>query len=152
MSRAIYPGPGPESRTDSPETRRHPSLEDHDHHELPRSKHPDSDLSVGTKPIPAPVDDRGGRRGTAGGDVVRVAGIAQVTFDEQTGSTRDQGPQEMSESNGSVAFLGYLLGGRSPAERVEFLAGLPIPAEPPSTPAGPRPRVYRNYTRRLREE
>ena len=73
-----------------------------------------------------------------------------MTFDDQT-STRDQGASlQKPEGSGSTAFLGDLLGGRSPAERIAFLAGQ-APAEPSATPAGPRPRVYRNYTRRLRD-
>jgi len=101
--------------------RRHPSLEDHDHHELPHATYPDE-------------------------------GVTQVTFDDQTVSTRDRGQQERSESTGSTVFPGDLLGGRSPAERVQFLAGPPVPAEPSATTAVPRPRVYRDYTRRLRDK
>ena len=77
-------------------------------------------------------------------------GTALVTADDHTGA-RDPERPELSESAGSTAFLDDLLGGRSPAERVQFLAEPPMPAEPSAIPAGPRPRVYRNYTRRLRD-
>ena len=74
-----------------------------------------------------------------------------MTFDDQT-SVRDQGaPPQKSEGSGSTVFLGDLLGGRSPAERIAFLAGQ-APAEPSAPPAAPRPRVYRNYTRLLRDQ
>ena len=78
-------------------------------------------------------------------------GSAQMTFDDRKGNTRETALREMSESNGSTVSFGDLLGGRSPAERIAFLAGQ-APAEPSATPAGPRPRVYRNYTRRLRDK
>ena len=54
-------------------------------------------------------------------------------------------PHSGSDGGPSTVVLGYLLAGRSPAERVAFLAELHR-AEPVAV--GPRARIYRNYTRR----
>jgi len=66
-----------------------------------------------------------------------------------SGQTPNLLPHNSSDRFASPVVLGYLVAGRSPAERVEFLAK---PPRAKSVTVGPRARVYRNYTRRLRGE
>jgi hypothetical protein len=81
-------------------------------------------------------------------DHPRLARI-NITGAAQLGDSRHFRPTTPTMIRADVV-LGNLLGGRSPAERLAFLAR-PAPAETPASPAEPRSKVVRNYTRRLRD-
>ncbi len=70
-----------------------------------------------------------------------------VSSGGQPGEASKLLPPNGSDGGTSANVLGYLLAGRSPAERVAFLAER---HRAESVAVGPRARIYRNYTRRLR--